>query len=766
MFLTSAFLLALPLAAAPILLHLFDRQRNVTIEWGAMQFLMEAAARKTSARKLKQWLLLLLRCLAVLALVLALARPMLPGHWFGSTERTETVLVLDNSMSTTRTVAGDTTVFDRLRDEVSRQLDDVKSGDTIRVLLTSPYPVWATAGSIRMASESREALSRQLAELKPTSGSGDLLAALLTAVQSDVEPEVTTRQVVLLTDGQATDWKTDDTAGWERFQQVLAATSIRTGLNIVDLEDADRKTQNLSVSDLRSSRTVVGIHQSFTMTAKIRNHSSLSSKPATLRWTSNDDVLLTETVPEIEGGSSREPVCRHTFDKTGVYTIHCKLDGDDDLPADDAAAVVVEVVDHVPILVVDNAPDSDETEQDAWCLQAALGWMHGEQVAQTSVHRPVVATPDQLERMLLQEYPAVVIPSLQELSSDTVRKLAEFVDGGGGLWIALGPRTNAEQFNQLFYAAGTGLSPLPLESMVQEDSDAGRRTTINPFLRDHPATAALADDDKVDTSDVHIERRFRFVPPAQDDDVSVLLNLTNSEPLAVEKYVGQGRVIIQTVPLKLQWSSLAQSSAFVVMVQDWLAYLTQPQATRYNLAPGEPISVHLKDSEFRDAVLKTPHGDEIELTADAATDGVVFRSGRTILPGEYVLELALSGDRLPFHVSREAGESDLSLLNDEQRRMMAKATGLGAGLMSLASSVGTNRDPAWHVLLILLIVFMTLELLLAGWISRERFGGEAISETTGIDDGSRFGLPMAFASKATMSDPVSSREESVPEVHS
>ena len=29
-----AFLAALPLATAPILLHLFDRRRNVVIEWG------------------------------------------------------------------------------------------------------------------------------------------------------------------------------------------------------------------------------------------------------------------------------------------------------------------------------------------------------------------------------------------------------------------------------------------------------------------------------------------------------------------------------------------------------------------------------------------------------------------------------------------------------------------------------------------------------------------------------------------------------------
>ena len=51
-FLSIAFLAALPLAAAPLLLHFFDRRRNVVIEWGAMQFLEEAATRRTSARRI------------------------------------------------------------------------------------------------------------------------------------------------------------------------------------------------------------------------------------------------------------------------------------------------------------------------------------------------------------------------------------------------------------------------------------------------------------------------------------------------------------------------------------------------------------------------------------------------------------------------------------------------------------------------------------------------------------------------------------------
>ena len=101
-FLSIAFLFALPLALAPVLLHLFDRQRKVVIEWGAMQFLVEAARRRTSTRRLQQWLLLLLRTLAILCLVLALARPLVNSNLMGGVDRSDTILIIDNSMSMIR----------------------------------------------------------------------------------------------------------------------------------------------------------------------------------------------------------------------------------------------------------------------------------------------------------------------------------------------------------------------------------------------------------------------------------------------------------------------------------------------------------------------------------------------------------------------------------------------------------------------------------------------------------------------------------------
>ena len=728
-FLSTIFLIALPLALAPILLHLFDRRRNVTIEWGAMEFLLEASTRRTSSRKLKQWLLLLLRVLAVAALVLALAQPKLRGNWFGSSDRGETVFVIDNSMSTTRK-SEDTTLFTKLMERATAELDQVPTGDTVRILMASPYPVWATAAGVKVNAGARDVIVDQFKGIRPTNGSSDLLASMFTAVQADADENTRKRRIVLLTDGQAADWKTEDKNGWQRFQDVLKTAAIPTQLEVIELDAVTQKSTNLSVNSLRSNRLVTGVGQTFTVTAQIENHSKVESPGCGLTWFEGTKEEQTAVVPALPGGNTHEAVWRHSFSKPGVYSLSCEIKADDNLAADDRASVVMEVIDEVPVLVVESAGQQSELQQDAFFLQAAMGWINGEAMDQHSVYRPVTISPDQLESASLHGYRAVIVPNFMDLSEKAVTDLKAFAFNGGGVWLALGPRADIEMFNQFVFAHGDGLSPVAIDGIVAERDDASS-PTINASHREHPATTELADRQRLDTSDVKVRRRFRFMPPAREEDFSVLLSLTNGEPLAVEKYVGRGRVIVLGIPLTMRdWSDLAKSQAFVVMVQDWVNYLTQPQATRHNLSPGDPIAVHLTETENRDAILRTPHGDQIELTADTVSDGVIFRSSRTILPGDYSLQLGLSGESIPFHVQRNVEESNLAELTDEDHKLLADTAGLSGSLLSSNMSSNSHSNPVWPMLLMLLIALMSCELILSGIISRERFGAEVIAETS------------------------------------
>ncbi|MCU0606425.1 MAG: BatA domain-containing protein [Candidatus Edwardsbacteria bacterium] len=91
----------LPLAALPVLIHLFRRRPAAAIPFPDLRFLRESHAATWRRARLQELLLLALRVLAVAALVLALARPRaglaLPG-WLGGREGA-VIIVLDDSAS-------------------------------------------------------------------------------------------------------------------------------------------------------------------------------------------------------------------------------------------------------------------------------------------------------------------------------------------------------------------------------------------------------------------------------------------------------------------------------------------------------------------------------------------------------------------------------------------------------------------------------------------------------------------------------------------
>src|SRR4029434_329015 len=77
-FLAGGFLAGLALTGVPVILHLIIRRKRKLVRWGAMQFLPGTPPRfRQRMLKLNELLVLLLRILAISALVLAFAQPLM-----------------------------------------------------------------------------------------------------------------------------------------------------------------------------------------------------------------------------------------------------------------------------------------------------------------------------------------------------------------------------------------------------------------------------------------------------------------------------------------------------------------------------------------------------------------------------------------------------------------------------------------------------------------------------------------------------------------
>jgi hypothetical protein len=99
-FLYPAFLFALLSLAIPVVIHLFNFRKYKKVYFSNVQFLKEVQEQQASRRNLKERLILASRLLALLFLVLAFARPYLPGAHNANATRQQVISVfVDNSYS-------------------------------------------------------------------------------------------------------------------------------------------------------------------------------------------------------------------------------------------------------------------------------------------------------------------------------------------------------------------------------------------------------------------------------------------------------------------------------------------------------------------------------------------------------------------------------------------------------------------------------------------------------------------------------------------
>jgi hypothetical protein len=728
-FLSAAFLIALPLVAVPVAIHLYrGRQRDVIL-WGAMQFLAKAVTKGRRMERLEELILMALRLAAVAALVLALARPMVRSSWLGHTTEREVTLVLDNSLSMSREIDGQS-AGGRMKEQALETIDSFSSGDAVQVLLAAGNE-WATAEGIGADSTGQRRLREIVEGVEPTLGTANLLECLQAAIHLQAPDQLTGRRVVVFTDGQASSWKVDSQGAWLQLAAERDAAEYPISLEVVDCGLEATEIDNLAVTGVRAVRILVRPGEQVELAADITNVGDVPSAATRVEWLVGGKVVTNSRVKALEPRAKAQVSESVRMKDAGIFAVTCRIEGADQVPLDQEDSLIVEVADQLPILVVASEGEAGSSVTAPELLAAALGYKDKQAQSWHSVYRPDVIAPAALASHPLADYRAILINNPGPLDRTAIERLDSFVRAGGGLWVALGDQIDKTQFNRDWYSDGDGLSPLELDSLAVIDKADDVAATVHPPTRDHAATLQLANTTQLDIDEARIRERWIFGErQAEGEAVSALLESGGGQPLVVEKYVGQGRVLVQAFPLGLEWSNLPLLKSYVVMVHDWLAYVTAPTMARFNLTPGGSI-VASPPADAREAAaeLVTPRGRVISLVAADADFAPVYRYTQTWLPGTYHVRFTSGGNpvgEVPFQVPRDARESDVRTLAESDKNKLL-AAGLqfgGAASESVAATKVTapRREPFWGLLLTALVLLLAGELLLSGGLARQRHG--------------------------------------------
>jgi hypothetical protein len=191
-FLQPIVLLGLALASIPPLLHLLGRRRPPVVVFPAIQYLTKTEREHSRRLKLRNLLLMLLRMAVIIFVVLAASRPVLRVHGGGDHPPTALAVIFDNSLSSGAVVEGEP-VLDRLRVSAQRVVRMTTGDDHLWLMLADGVLQRVTASAASALVDSASSWPVRL----------DLTAALRTASDALKQAELEAREIVVLSDLQA-----------------------------------------------------------------------------------------------------------------------------------------------------------------------------------------------------------------------------------------------------------------------------------------------------------------------------------------------------------------------------------------------------------------------------------------------------------------------------------------------------------------------------------------------------------------------------------
>jgi hypothetical protein len=213
-FLQPWVLVALPLVALPLIIHLINQRRFQTVRWAAMQFLLAAKALSRGYSRLRHWLIMALRMAAVAAVILAVGRPLSRG-WLalaGGGRPDSAIVILDRSPSMQAVAtAGGESKLDTGRRQLADSLATLRAG---RVLVLSD----PAKGPEEVASPAEIV---ELVSAGPVAATSDLPALLQSGYDFIRENAAGTTELWICSDQRANDWKPDDGA-WGGIRDAFA----------------------------------------------------------------------------------------------------------------------------------------------------------------------------------------------------------------------------------------------------------------------------------------------------------------------------------------------------------------------------------------------------------------------------------------------------------------------------------------------------------------------------------------------------------------
>jgi hypothetical protein len=658
------YLLGTAAAALPILIHLLVKQKRRAIPFSTLRFLRLAQLQRQGRRRLREWLLLLLRVLVCLLIALALARPVLshaPGFLARFTN-VAAVLIVDNSYSMGAVREGKSD-FERAKELAQHTLNGLPEKSRVAVMMASEPP----------PQELLERLKVGRLESSLYDGSVNLTQRIEDAQRLLRNVNATTKEIIVFTDAQ---------------KLSFPATS--------QSQNPEPKTQNLSVVDVRGNAPVENLAivsgslsegktltpSSWRVSVTVRNTGSESRSATATLWAEGSQRGR-RTIPALSAGQTTEISFPVPPLPVGLRAGWVELSGDA-LATDNRFYFALPVRERYRVLLVDGASTTPQGE--SFYLRAAL------ESLRAPTGKPLTeiagATGAGLSAAALAEKDVVAFTHAPPLDASQREALKQFISSGGGAWICLGERTTAQRFNSDF--AQAGLAPVSVTTEVVP-------TDVHLSALDftHPALSVFDNPQSADLTRAKFRRYFRL-SGAPTPGAKVIARFNNGDAALVEQTMGLGRVLLFAGGVHTHSSDLPLTKSFVAFAHQLISHLAASR--RHNaLTVGATLNVS-------GAELIRPDG-----TKQKVQDAVTLTQA-----GLYKRQ---SPQSAVLPVNPDTTESDLSRLTTEELRQRCgeNVKFVDASQTAAPPELSMRAVDLWQPLMWLALVLLLVEVGLGYW---------------------------------------------------
>ncbi len=696
-FLAPLFLVGLAALAVPIFVHLINRERKEITEFPSLMFIQRIPYRSVRRQKIRNWLLFAMRCLAMILLIAAFARPFFARRFAQAAgaldSAREIVVLLDRSYS-----MGYGDRWERATAAAREAIDGAGASDRVSLVAFAETPSalnqpGADEGSIRAA----------LDRVRPSSRGTKYAPALKLASKILDESDLGHREIVLITDFQK--------VGWDGHEEVELAPG--TQLKPVDVSES--APSNVAVTTVELHRAMVAGRERVTVSARLTN---TGGKPATgvsvaLRLNDREVEKKALTLAPNSAGTT-------TFSSVALpagLTQGVVVTSTDALVADNSYNFVLSPEQALSILIIE--PPGSRTTQSLYLTQALS-------VGDRPVMRATVKKSGAVTFGDLAGKSLVILNDAPYPAGDLGRRLHTFVEQGGGLLIALGEQSTPSSFT------GTAADLLPGTIGPAVDRGVERGGTLTSIEYAHPIFELFSGPRSGDFSSAQFYR-YRRVQVASA--AGILARFDDGTPAVLEKPVGAGKVVILASTADIFWNDLALRPIFVPFIHQVARYAGTYTDVRPSFTAGQVLDVG-RTAEQLDGNPAGPSsapasGDRADYVAESP-------SGATLRPmpsddghlieldeqGFYAIRRAGGprGSAKPIAVNVDVAESNLAKLDPQE--LVAAVAPKTAG--SQAGSTGApptaeeqeRRQTLWWYLLVGALVLLGAETVLSNRLSR------------------------------------------------